>query len=207
MTDWAVITGDIVNSGTMSAAELDAVFDALSATAADIARWQDAPVPFTRFRGDGWQVALQPQWAFRALIALRATVCSQGKGFDSRAALGLGRGSLGKSGLADADGPAFVTSGRALDDMKRGNRLIAPNAAPAIRAALPLADEVISGWTAKQAQVVCALIGPDAPSQAQVARQMGAKRQLVQKQADAAGLSALLETCTVLENTPVRQPI
>ena len=46
-----------------------------------------------------------------------------------------------------------------------------------------------------------ALIDPDAPAQAEVARTMGTRRQLVQKQADAAGLQSLLKTCLVLETT------
>lgn len=199
MTDWAVITGDIVNSSAMTTEQLDTIFAALTETAAEIGHWQNAPVPFMRYRGDGWQLAMQPTFAFRALIALRATVRAQGKGCDSRAALGIGAGALGSKGLPDAEGPAFVTSGRALEEMKRSRQMTAPNATRAFRAALPVADEIIEGWTAKQALVVRRLIAPDAPTQTEVARQLGTRRQLVQKQSDAAGLDALLETCAVLE--------
>lgn len=200
MTTWAVITGDIVNSSAMSSAELDVVFDALARTADEIGRWQGSAAPFARYRGDGWQLAMQPKFAFRALIALRAAVRAQGKGFDSRLALGLGEGSLGSSGLADAEGDAFTASGHALDEMRRGKRLSAQNAGEALRAALPLADEIVGGWTAKQAEIVYALIAPDAPTQADVARERGIRRQAVQKQADAAGLEAFLETCSILED-------
>ena len=201
MSPMAVITGDIVRSSALDQPALEAVFAALSSTATEIGRWQGTPVPFSRFRGDGWQLAMQPAHVLRALIALRAAVRAQGKALDTRAAVGIGPGRLGATGLADAEGPAFTASGRALDEMKRPARLAAPEAPLPLRTALPLTDQIIRGWTAKQAEIVAGLIAPDAPSQADLARSFGVRRQLVQKQADAAGLHALLAACTTLESS------
>ncbi len=199
MGSWAIFTGDIVDSTTLDTATLDAIFDGLVQAAAEIGSWQDGPVPFARFRGDGWQMAMSPHFSFRALILLRAAVRSQGKRLDTRIGVGIGAGDLAGGDLARAEGPAFVASGRALDVMTRGARMRAPDGPLALRAALPLADRVIQGWTQRQAQVAAGLIVPEAPAQSAVATPLGISRQMAQRHADAASVDAILEVCTLLE--------
>ena len=63
-------------------------------------------------------MAVQPAMAFRSMVSPRAAVLARGKGFDSRAALGLGAGRLGAKGLSDRDGTAFVKAGRALNGIE-----------------------------------------------------------------------------------------
>lgn len=200
MAQWTVFTGDIVKSSDLSSQALDAIFARLEQTARDIAGWQDGPAPFARYRGDGWQMALAPEFTFRAALALRASVRSQGKGYDTRIGIGLGAGKLGNGALNGAEGEAFVTSGHALDHMKRTARMAAPTGPLALRVALPLADRVVAGWTARQAEVVLGLLPPQAPSQASVADHLGTTRQTAQKQAEAAGITALYEVFELLES-------
>ena len=77
--------------------------------------------------------------------------------------------------------------------------MAAPDGPLPLRIALPLADEIVQGWTPKQAQVVQALLAPDAPTQEALAQTLGRSRQMTQKQADAAGITALLESCALYE--------
>jgi hypothetical protein len=199
MQNLAVFTGDIVRSSDLEAGGLTEVFDALEAQAMRIAQWPDSMAPFARFRGDGWQMALPPRYALRAALTLRAAVRSTGKGRDTRIGIGLGAGTMDGNDLAGADGPAFVQSGHALDTLKRSPYMAAPDGPLPLRIALPLADEIVQGWTPKQAQVVQALLAPDAPTQEALAQTLGRSRQMTQKQADAAGITALLESCALYE--------
>ncbi|MEP2843326.1 MAG: hypothetical protein ABJY39_00345, partial [Alphaproteobacteria bacterium] len=61
METWAIFTGDIVKSSAMSRAELDAVFARLEDAAEALTIWQGQPARMTRFRGDGWQMAVVPK--------------------------------------------------------------------------------------------------------------------------------------------------
>ena len=199
MQNWAVFTGDIVRSSDLEAGGLAQIFAALQDAAQQIASWPDSTAPFARFRGDGWQMALPPRYALRAALILRAAVRATGKGRDTRMGIGIGAGQLSGTDLAGADGPAFIQSGHALDTMKRQLLLAAPEAGAALRTALPLADRIAQGWTPKQAQIATHLLAPRAPTQEALATQLGTQRQLIQKQADAAGIAALIESCTAYE--------
>lgn len=199
MQNWAVFTGDIVRSSDLEAGGLTQVFAALETTAQQIANWPDSTAAFVRFRGDGWQMALPPHYALRAALVLRAAVRATGKGRDTRIGIGIGAGQLTGHDLAGADGPAFVQSGHALDTMKRQCLLAASDAGSELRIALPLADRIAQGWTPKQARIVLHLLSPQPPTQKALAAELGTRRQLIQKQADAAGIAALTESCAVYE--------
>ena len=199
MQNWAVFTGDIVRSSDMGAQVLGDVFAALESAAKGIGCWPDSQTAFARFRGDGWQMALPPVYAMRAALVMRAAVRTTGKGHDTRFGIGIGVGHLTGNDLAGADGPAFLQSGHALDMLKRAPRMAAPDAPQHLRTALPLADRIALGWTQKQAQVVLALLAPNAPTQDALAQSLGRSRQMTQKQADSAGVSALLDCCSAFE--------
>lgn len=198
MQQLAVFTGDIIRSSDMAPGALDAVFTALEGQCRAIEDWSDAPCRFQRFRGDGWQLALTPRFALRAALVLRAAVRATGKGHDTRLGIGIGDATLAGD-LASGEGPAFVRSGHALDQMRRGPQMAAPEGPATLRVALPLADRIASGWTPKQAAVIAALLPPGAPSQHAVAQAQNTTRQLVQKQAEAAGLAALSAACDAAE--------
>lgn len=199
MANWAVFTGDIVKSSALSQAELTAIFDGIAEAATEIARWQDQPTRLTRFRGDGWQMAVAPRLTLRAALAVRAAVRRAGKGFDSRIGIGVGAGTIPGDDLANAAGPAFLASGHALDSMKRTTRMAAPEASATLRAILPLADQIIDGWTMRQAEIAFLLLPAERPTQADVAAELDQTRQSVQQQADQSGVMALLESCEILE--------
>ena len=199
MTKWAVFTGDIVKSSDMTSDELSLIFKNLDAAAADIGAWQGMAAPLTRFRGDGWQMAVTPGLCFRAAIAVRAAVQRAGKGFETRIGIGLGTGDITGDDLSGAEGTAFVRSGHALDGMKRGVLLSAPDAPLPLRTALPLADHIIKGWTRRQAEVAYLMLPPAGPTQMEVAATLGLTQQTVQQQIDSSGILRLLEVCDVME--------
>lgn len=199
MQNWAVFTGDIVRSGDLEPDALAQVFGALETAAQSIDDWPEGYSAFSRFRGDGWQMALPVHYALRGALTLRAAVRCTGKGRDTRIGIGIGAGSLKDGDLAAADGPAFVASGRALDAINRGPRMSAPDAPAVLRVALPLADIIAQEWTAKQAQVVQLLLAPAPPTQDELGHALGRSRQMIQKQANAAGVAGLIESCEAYE--------
>ncbi|WP_156023496.1 hypothetical protein [Sulfitobacter donghicola] len=205
MQNSAVFTGDIVRSTQMGREALQDVFAALEGAAKAIAQWSGSETAFERFRGDGWQMALPETYALRGALVVRAAVRSTGKGHDTRIGIGLGAADFSNGNLASGEGDAFLSSGRALDGIGRGPRMAAPDAPALLQIALPLADRIAQGWTPKQAQVAFALLAPDAPTQEALALTLERSRQMTQKQADAAGVSALLDSCTLYE-TPQKQP-
>lgn len=199
MQNWAVFTGDIIRSTQMGSAVLSDVFEALETSAQSIANWPDSTTAFVRFRGDGWQMALPPQFALRGALTMRAAVRATGKGHDTRIGIGIGAGDFEGASLEGADGPAFVQSGHALDTLKRAPLMAAPDAPALLRIALPLADRIAQGWTPKQAQVALALLAPLPPTHEALAEKLGRSRQMAQKQAEAAGVAALLDSCALFE--------
>ncbi|MEQ6247817.1 hypothetical protein ABMC89_02880 [Sulfitobacter sp. HNIBRBA3233] len=197
MGQLAVFTGDIVKSGSLDAAALDAVIDALRAGARQISAWDGSDVAFARFRGDGWQMALPPARALRAALVLQARV--RALGAQTRIGIGIGGARLTGDELAAGEGPAFVASGHSLDALARPLLMAAPDGALSI--ALPLADRIAQGWTAKQAETVALLLDTAPQTHAEVGRTLGRSRQMIQKQADAAGVDALIAACIAFEST------
>ncbi|WP_299030784.1 hypothetical protein [uncultured Sulfitobacter sp.] len=201
MQHMAVFTGDIVRSTDMGTDELQRMFAALEVQSDMIGHWPESSSIFQRFRGDGWQMSLPARYALRAAAVMRATARATGKGHDTRIGIGVGLGTVKGNDLAAADGPVFVQSGHALDRMKRGPLMTAPAADDLLRIALPPIDRIVQGWTAKQAQIAAVLLSPDAPTHDTLAARLGQTRQLVQKQAESAGLSALLESFEIIEQS------
>jgi hypothetical protein len=205
----AVFTGDIVRSGDLDSDALAVVFAAFTQTAQDIGGWPDLAagsggclhdtVVFARFRGDGWQMALPARFALRAALVMRAALRATGKGRETRIGIGIGMVEMNGDDLASAQGPAFVQSGHALDGIKRAPLLTAPDGPVVLRAILPLADRITSGWTPKQAQIALHLLAPAPPTHEALAARLGHSRQLIQKQADAAGIVPLTESIEIYE--------
>ena len=189
-SDVAVLTGDIVGSQDYPEGQLDAVFAALGGAARQIAQWSDMPARLTRVRGDGWQLVTPAPLGLRAMLVARSAVRSAATSADSRVALGQGAGRMPSAGLGDAEGDAFVTSGRQLDTMPPRARLAAPG-----RVFVPLLDHVVSGWTRRQSQVAFLALDLPAPSQSDIAERLGITRQTVQRHLDSAGLPAVLVLC------------
>ncbi|MGJ8546733.1 MAG: hypothetical protein ACSHWZ_14910 [Sulfitobacter sp.] len=199
MAELAVLTGDIVKSGALPAGGLERIFDALQKAADEMGRWQAEPPRLTRSRGDGWQVVTPPQFALRAALILRGAVRQTGKSHDTRLAIGFGAADLPSDDLAEASGAGFETSGRALEAMGRGARMVAEGGPKALQSALPLAAHISGGWTARQAEIAAVYLQQNDLSQEALAERFGVRQQSIQEQLDSSGCGALLLACHVLE--------
>ncbi len=204
---WAVLTGDIVDSSDLAPEQLDRVLAELSDISRDISVWPNAPTApiqtgFARRGGDGWQIALDhPKLALRAALYVVARLHAAQPPIQSRIAVASGAGSLPNApdrDLNSAHGPAFTASGRALTDMPRKSR-ITHAAGGAIAAVFHLADHISRGWTGPQAQAVALMLVPEAGPRRRAAEQLGITRQAVDQALHAAGFPALERAMDLIE--------
>ncbi|QDC09363.1 MarR family transcriptional regulator [Oceanicola sp. D3] len=198
----AVLTGDIVGSRELGGSEITEIFQTLERCAVTQAAWFDAPLNFTRHRGDGWQVVVNhSQYALRSAIAFRAALRGLGAGYDSY--IGIAAGPIDTYGtdLNAETSEVFARSGAALEDLKTHSTPRMAHADPGpYNAATILADHLVQSWTTVQAQTVAAVLAPDAPAtHAQIAERLGKSRQAVTKALKAAGFDHLNLALATLE--------
>lgn len=197
MAQFAVLTGDIVGSQRLEAGGLDLAFQGLADAGARLHASTGHASHLTRTRGDGWQAVTQIRYALRAAFLFRAGVRQCGKAFETRLGLGFGAGEIRGDTLEDAEGPAFVQSGHALDRIPKARRIVGTS--QDLGVALPLADRVSGLWTPKQAEIALRALGLPKPTHEDVAQDLGITRQAVQQQWDAAHLDAICESCSISE--------
>lgn len=196
----AVLTGDLIASQALPQEALSAAFAVLDDAARDVAGWEGcAGLRIGRFRGDGWQIALPcPALALRTALYLRACLTREGKGFATRIALATGPGTAPKGDIHAETGPTYVASGRGLDQIARPASMAFAGSG-AMAAAVRLADHISQGWTARQARAVAPALPPGAPSQTEIARQIGITRQAARQALIGAGFPAIHDALAQIE--------
>ncbi len=203
----AVLTGDIVNSSAIEAAELDVTMQALHHAAIEISGWNGHTVTgFARRGGDGWQIAMErPELAMRAALFLQAILRRLAPERATRIAIAFGDGALPTATWQDPNkghGDAFTASGRLIDHVPR-HALMAHAAGGLIAATLRLADHISQGWTQAQARALVEALPPDAQTRAKAAAKLGISRQAVNQALWSAGYPALTDALEFVEK--VRQ--
>jgi len=202
----AVLTGDLIASTEAPPEAVEAAMARIRGTIVWI-----TPAPrFTRFRGDGWQIHLaKPDLGLRVMLQIAATLRAAA-GLETRQSLGLGSAhGLEGPTLGAAGGTAFTASGRALDSMAEGRRLVLSGAPtdPLHRRLITMIDEQIAGWSTEQAEAVAHLLDPDAPkTRTAIAAQLGISRQALAARLEAAGFRQLSGACADFGNTFTREP-
>ena len=155
-----VITGDLVNSTNIAAEWRQAVVGALYKCAADFSPL--TPINIEMYRGDSFQVVVgNPEYALTVAVAfrakLRASTPEKKEMWDARVSVGIGDVSFESDNIVTSDGEAFRLSGRTLDTMGKKRLTISTpwcDFNKSIELVTRFADEVVSSWTAKQANVV-----------------------------------------------------
>ena len=191
----AVLTGDLIASRAAPAGRVDDAMAALRDAAQAFGRRHDLDLRFTRSRGDSWQVLVADAGlALDAALVLLARLRAADTGIATRLAAGIGTVTdRGTSDLSDADGPAFVASGDALEAMSRRHDLTiaGDGVGPMEVAVVALCEAQVRRWTAAQAEAAAlALLDPRA-TQDDLARLLNITRQAVQNRLSGAGVAAL----------------
>lgn len=157
----AVITGDIVNSTTIKIHWRRELIDSIQQIAEDLRVL--SPLKIELFRGDSFQLIVdKPEEALKIAILLRAGLKShtplESKNiWDARIALGVGEISYTSDRVVVSDGEAFHFSGWGLDEIGKRRLTIRTrweDINEELKVSTAFADDIISGWTCSQAQVI-----------------------------------------------------
>ncbi|WP_449253186.1 hypothetical protein [Brevundimonas naejangsanensis] len=206
---YAVLTGDLVNSSRLDAADLDHQRQRLYFAVEEVRRSDPDLIigDLQFFRGDSWQLALRKPGLFlRMAVLLRAALLSELPRGDTRIAVGLGPAELlDETSVSKSVGEAFTRSGLALDEMGR-RRSIEVSAAPDVLAAvdwlpplLGVVSAIVGRWTEKQARVAMFALHPGEIHQKDIAHRLGLSQQGVSKLAVNAELSSILTAIDYVE--------
>lgn len=154
----AVLTGDIVNSRE---GDVLSWMDNLKKT---LATYGKTPNRWEIFRGDSFQLSIDPESALEAAFHIKASV-KQMNIYDVRIAVGLGNETYSASKITESNGSAYVRSGECFDSLKK--YLLAVNSGNEqwdlpINIMLILALQTANGWSTAMARIVEAVItNPD----------------------------------------------
>ena len=157
---------------------------ALAATVARMTAWQIGVDPrFTRWRGDGWQVLVHaPGQGLRAALCLIAGLRAARLDLATRISLGIGAiDQPGTASLADAGGPAFLASGRELEQMRKLQRLVISGTGitPLHQGYGELMAGLSRRWSVEQAEAMAHALHPAHPTLSDIAADLGISPQAV----------------------------
>lgn len=200
MEPFAILTGDMIGS-TAQPAAVSAAMQVLTEVSGTVERWSGRPARFTRFRGDGWQFALPAGYALRAALLVAARLRAGGH-LQTRIAIGIGPLTYsGTRDLSDASGPAFTASGRARDQMPKGQVwAIAGAVEPWAEALIALAEWHSARWSREQAEAVAVMLAEPEVTQLLAAERVGITRQAWQARLSGAGFAAWRPALRAFEN-------
>ena len=162
MSQAAVLTGDLIGSTEAGPEAADRAIQLLSDAANDFVALGKVsyPLKFTRYRGDGWQVAVH--WAglsYRLATYMLARLRASDLGIRTRIGIGIGSiDSWGSTDLGSAHGTAFINSGHALDSLGTSGGLAVSStkidSSVWISAALETLAYLSDRWSLEQAQAI-----------------------------------------------------
>lgn len=166
-TLYAVLTGDVVGSSKLEANQRRVLQEVMSSASEQVMTTfaEGIPFPPSRFRGDGWQLAVTvPHLSLRIGLFFRGLILAgmQAGRVDTRVAIGLGTVDfLPSATISSGDGEAFRLSGEALETLPRSTRMalrVSESCASPLTESLDvivkLVDLQARGWTGQQARAV-----------------------------------------------------
>jgi hypothetical protein len=158
----AVLTGDVVNSRRLPRDRREALPRLLKEAGRAARKAFPRIIPFELqvFRGDSWQLVVEPPaQALRVALFLRCHVIAAsppGALQDMRIAIGVDQVDfVPDHAVSEGDGAAYRASGAALDGLKQARlALVGPGLPRGLSVCVTLLDALIQKWTARQALAV-----------------------------------------------------
>lgn len=156
-----IITGDIIKSSTIQPEKRTLLLDAIHMLTKELKTLSALQAEL--FRGDSFQIIVDnPIEALKIAVLLRAGLKSKTpkdikKPWDARISLGVGSISYEADKVVVSDGEAFRLSGRELDEIGKRKLTVKTrwkDINDELKISTAFADDIISGWTFAQAQVV-----------------------------------------------------
>lgn len=161
----SVLTGDIINSREASVEEWISLLKEL------LVKYGKAPQDWEIFRGDSFQLRVEPRLALESAIHLKAGI-KQIKNLDVRIGIGIGEESFSSKRISESNGSAFVRSGECFEDLKKQNLAIRSETEldEVLNLMLALALLNMNTWSPTVAGVIKTAIENPDHSQSQIAQ-------------------------------------
>ncbi|GAB3486175.1 hypothetical protein [Marinomonas epiphytica] len=198
-----VITGDIVNSGSLSKEEHKSCLASLEQMMERLAQLYDTKGDI--FRGDEFQLFTPERWvSLRCAVTLRLCIMKTVKNADARVSLGIGQ----YMDIADelrktAKGEAFELSGRGLSDIKGERLKVFSSIIDFENSALELLvrhlDSIVTNLSQKQAEVLIPKLLYPNYTQDQLSEETKIPRRTISNRLQAANSILLIDTIAFIE--------
>ncbi len=146
----AVITGDIINS---KAGEVKSWLPLLKET---LSIYGNTPKHWEIYRGDSFQLSLDPKKALLAAIHIKSTL-KQTKTFDVRMAIGLGEETYSAHNITESNGSAYVNSGECFENLKKDSLALKTNSEvidTTLNIMIRLALLTVDNWSSVVSKVI-----------------------------------------------------
>lgn len=198
---YAVITGDIRKSTGLAAADLVRLPDVLKEIFNELNRLLQKKgqwVKYSIFRGDSFQLLLNPSFALHAALFVRAGLraaypSTLASAVDCRLGIAINSIENLHDNITESTGEAFTQSGRLLESLKKSFLMAIQTPIPSITSELntelALCDELVKRWTSSQARLVPFLLSDDL--QTSIAQQTGISQAAVAKKIQIMGWQAI----------------
>ncbi|UKM63724.1 SatD family protein [Flavobacteriaceae bacterium GSB9] len=164
----SIITGDIINSQKTSP---DKWLETLKAI---LRHYGDAPSAWEIYRGDSFQLEVSPAEALEACLLIKSGI-KQFNHVDVRLAIGIGEKTYHSKNITEANGSAFVNSGKCFENLKKTTLAIKSPFADfdsAINLMLELALLTLDNWTNNSAMLVKTVLENPELNQSQIAEML-----------------------------------
>lgn len=145
-----IITGDIINS------KKNTPENWLEALKTILNSFGKTPQTWEVYRGDSFQLEIQPEKALQACILIKATI-KQFENLDVRLAIGIGEKTYQSKNITESNGSAFINSGECFENLKKTTLAVKSPFQlfdTSINIMLELAQLTINNWSSTSAILV-----------------------------------------------------
>ncbi len=187
----AIITGDIINSEMHQASEW------LSVLKTTFSKWGNSPQEWEIYRGDEFQIRIEPQKALWAALEIKAIIRSF-KNLDVRMAIGVGTETFKGETVSESNGTAYHRSGRIFETLKEDklNLAIATGDTQedeSLNLILKMALDFMDQWTSVSAEIVAIVLANPQLTQQEIASQLNIQQSAVSQRQKRARLDLVQE--------------
>ncbi|MEP2025400.1 MAG: transcriptional regulator [Reichenbachiella sp.] len=185
----SIVTGDIINSRQVDSKIW------LPVLKSTLNKYGETPKIWEIYRGDSFQLEIEPVQALKAAIHLKATI-KQMTSLDIRMGIGVGKKEHATAKITESNGEAFVNSGRAFDQLnnKRTIALITPSTPlnEQMKLAIDLALLTMNNWPVNAAQYIQASIEHPDWKQQKLAKHLGKSQGTISQSLNRAGFDDIM---------------
>lgn len=122
LSNIAVLTGDVVNSSGLTTGENVSLQEKITGF-----RHPSVLMEARFYRGDSFQIAVKPEWAFWSALKFRTDIKRWKSRYDLRLSIGIGEVTEWNDNILLSNGKAFELSGKNLDVLKERSVNLAVN--------------------------------------------------------------------------------